>query len=398
MSRDVFDIGRSDWEIVLAEDEIHEVWPLISRCLAERSEEVVWFIARPDGTRTWLFELETIWGWRDTYGEPTSTEIAIPLPLTVVFNILQTFDDIVEATLYYNSNDDAYVVRVGDVTQFVDYPRHITRSNIVELYEYFNDTSQQELIAQVTQEHFQKFAHVHVAKPPHVDPDSAVIAPYLTVEFANNTFRATTDWRRAGGPRITTAYPAATLRDFTFSCVGALLGRFFGGEVEEGSLTFSVSEDWDQVFVTYGNSGCCIDIQYEYIMRWVFHIYRALEALDDVEVLSNPGPCMSPTIPFALHDTAMYATIIAGNTDAEDRVRFSALLADTAGDNEPTFREINALNESLVDAKIILQLDAVFAVIDVHPSDRDAMQEAIRQLGAIAARFEGMDALFASYA
>jgi len=218
------------------------------------------------------------------------------------------------------------------------------------------------------------------------------------VEFANNTFRATTDWRRAGGPRITTAYPAATLRDFTFSCVGALLGRFFGGEVEEGSLTFSVSEDWDQVFVTYGNSGCCIDIQYEYIMRWVFHIYRALEALDDVEVLSNPGPCMSPTIPFALHDTAMYATIIAGNTDAEDRVRFSALLADTAGDNEPTFREINALNESLVDAKIILQLDAVFAVIDVHPSDRDAMQEAIRQLGAIAARFEGMDALFASYA
>lgn len=107
---------------------------------------------------------------------------------------------------------------------------------------------------------------------------------------------------------------------------------------------------------------------------------------------------MGPTVWFSRKDVVMFATIITGTSDLADRVRISALIADTAGDNEATFREINALNESLVEAKVILQDNAVFALIDVHPSDSEAIQEAVRTLGQISHRFEGMDALFASYA
>jgi len=266
------------------------------------------------------------------------------------------------------------------------------------LYQFFTDTSVQEVVAYISQEEFQKFAPVHQAKPPHVDLDTVEIAPYLNVQFANNTFRATTDWRRAGGPRVTTSHPAHVVEEFTFSCVGGVVGRIFGGEVVDGSLTVSVDEDQDHVFITYGSTGCCIDIQKEYVMRWVFNVYRALDSLDGVEVYSKPGPNMSPTIPFTFHDVAIYATLIEGEDDQADRVRLSALVAETAGDNEATFREINALNESLTNVKVILRDDEVYAVLDIHPSKQDQIHIGIRLLGETIARFEGIDALFASYA
>lgn len=398
MSGDVFDLGRSDWEISLAEEEILEIWPLVTRCLGDRSQEVVWLIARTDGSRTWLFDIETVWAWRNTIGVPTSTEVVIPLPIVSLFNILHVLEDCVEANLYYNSNDDAFVVRVGSTTHLVDYPRGVDERNVTALYQFFTDTSVQEVVAYISQEEFQKFAPVHQAKPPHVDLDTVEIAPYLNVQFANNTFRATTDWRRAGGPRVTTSHPAHVVEEFTFSCVGGIVGRIFGGEVEDGSLTVSVDEDQDHVFITYGSTGCCIDIQKEYVMRWVFNVYRALDSLDGVEVYSKPGPNMSPTIPFTFHDVAIYATLIEGEDDQADRVRLSALVAETAGDNEATFREINALNESLTNVKVILRDDEVYAVLDIHPSKQDQIHIGIRLLGETIARFEGIDALFASYA
>ncbi len=398
MSGDVFDIGRSDWEIVFSEDEISEVWPLVARCLSERSREVVWLVARSNGTRTWLFDMETVWAWRNTIGEPVSTQIVLPIPLMVFFSILNGLDDSDEARLYYNSNDDAFVVRISNGTQFVDYPRNVDTRDVVSLYEFFTDTSQQQRIATMAHEDFQKFAPLHQTKPSHVDIDSLQIAPYLTVQFADGAFRATTDWRRAGGPRVTTSHPAQVVEELTFSCVGGLLGRIFGGEVEEGNLTVSVDDDYDHVFVTYGSTGCCIDVQHEYVMRWIFSIYQALDSLDGTDIDSTPGPNMGPTVRFGFLDIPMYATLIEGSSDAEDRVRISALVADLAGDNEPTFREINALNESLANIKVVFRDDEVYAIIDLHPANHELIHDAVRRLGETITRFEGIDTLFATYA
>jgi hypothetical protein len=40
----------------------------------------------------------------------------------------------------------------------------------------------------------------------------------------------------------------------------------------------------------------------------------------------------------------------------------------------------------------------VYAVLDIHPSKQDQIHIGIRLLGETIARFEGIDALFASYA
>jgi hypothetical protein len=69
-----------------------------------------------------------------------------------------------------------------------------------------------------------------------------------------------------------------------------------------------------------------------------------------------------------------------------------------AGDNEPTFREINALNESLANIKVVFRDDEVYAIIDVHPANHELIHDAVRRLGETITRFEGIDTLFATYA
>jgi hypothetical protein len=398
MTTDAYTFGRSSWEMTISETEVDQLASIFSRFTFDPDHDVVWLRVKPNGDRWWSFEIDSHIVWLTSTGTPPPRELIVPLSGIFLYSIARGLLDLDECTLSYNAIDNTLVARIGNLTILSDYSRtsEVPVALLNDELEDFDLST--DFCALINYDDFYRFIGMQSVMPNSANLAEAAIAPYLTINIASGLFRGTTDWRRFGGSCITTAIPVRATDDITFACIGGMWGRLFSTVEDQDDVEIRInSYNMDYVYISCGNIHCRFEVQHEHVKRWILIIYAALiecGATPHLEIRPNMGESFG----FEYQETEMTATIITRDADDHDRVRLSLRLAGVAGDNEQTFREVNAMNESLVDVKLLLQNNAVFAVIDVHPTDTEKIGHALDVLAEIQERFVGIEALFASYA
>ena len=393
---DVFDIARSEWEINISEEELKNMWQVISGPDVTVYDDVVWLTAEPSGLRTWTFCSSECSGWFTSIGLGTTEVCYIPFTRLFLVNIMELIVIEKQCTVYYNANEDAIVVRLGDRVVFGDYPRK-ARAYSKELFLESKQLHNKSGVRVEFDAHtFRSFIHPMCYAPFGIDFSDAMISPNTLWSVTPDQVRATRDWTRFGSTCITTVVdvPATGCTQFSLNII--LAWKHWGDLKTTDDVTIIYDESKpDFVHFSCGTLGLKIPMVYDEIERWHHPLITQIFA-EDYELCSAATGHLSNDIVFTSNDIELTAHIVTRDSDENDRIRLSMLLSGFAGDNEATLREINHLNNTVVDARLVLQDEKIFAIIDFPAHKMRELSTAVDRLLQIKQQHRGLDALFAS--
>jgi len=395
---DVFDIGRSEWEVLITEDELDTLWQVVSGRDVSVQDEVVWLTAEPSGQRTWMFGSSDCTGWLHTTGVGTSEVCVVPFTRLYIVNIRDLITADKDCTVYYNSNEDAIVARIGDRVVFGDYPRQSKPYNKALLIEGQRLLDKSGVRTEFDSQTFREFIRPMCYAPFGIDFDKASITPNAAWSVTPHQVRVTLDWTRFGSTCITTAVAVSSTGTVQFSADAVPVGRHWGNLPLTDNVVMIYDEvKQDYVYFSCGNLGLRVPMNSHDTLRWYRRLLNRLDAEEYKHSAVRSGH-LPNEVSFVSSDIEMTAHIITRDSDENDRIRISMLLSDVAGDNEATLREINHLNNTLVDVRLVLQDSQIFAVIDFPASEMERLAVAATRLCQVSEQNKGLDVLFASIA
>ncbi len=359
-----FETNKSSWKIRVTLGELVEVSKMLS-CMFRSSPTTssVWLTKVPNGPRLWIIRENNLTAWVVADGETSDPLFALPVPDSFFDHLIEVAAGNGGADLYCNEFEGSIVAQGGSSFVSTDHPRnaHFTHSDLPYLGG-IQGHNEHFAIAELQVSDLGLFGEVVLDIPKNADANR--LFPHVNMTIGDNRLSWTMDWRRFNGARTTGSVQARTHGDsyLTFYPYGvARLLRFRDGT--DTVRVFVDAENSDHVYFASDKWGIRVLAEREELSRWGSVLREQLQETS-ADILTGETDREPDFLEFSLDGRSGFASIHVHEDGLSDYVRLTHIATKGTPDSAEVFREINALNETLHGARVVLREGEVRVIIE----------------------------------
>lgn len=350
-----FETNKSTWSIRASLGELVEVASALM--MVNRSgvtESNVWLTRVPKGPRLWIIRERMITAWLVADSEASDPEFALPIPDGFIDHLIELASATGGVDIYCNEVEGTIVGRNGDRFVSTDHPRDakFTERDMP----YFGNVHGHHAhpaMAEVTVGELSLFSDIVLDFPRLSDVDQNRLFPFVNMVIGDNQLAWTMDWRRFGGARTTGSIRATTHGTSYVTFYPYVLARFLKSRDDDNTARIFVDvENSDYVYVVGDKWGIRVVGDREELARWGAGLRSRLEE-SGAEVEAAKGERIPDFIDFIVEGHECYASIHVHDDGLSDFVRLTHIVVDNLPDTPEVLHEINALNATLVGARVL---------------------------------------------
>lgn len=366
-----FETNKSSWKIRVTLGELVEVSKMLT-CMARSSEvSSVWVTKVPNGPRLWIARENNITAWVVADGESTDPAFALPVPDSFFDHMLEVGSGNGGVDLYCNEVEGTIVAQGGGSFVSTDHPRdaQFTQSDLPYLGGVVSGDDHFAL-AELNITDLELFSEVVLDIPRNADPSR--LFPHVNMTIGGNRLSWTMDWRRFKGSRTTGSVLARTHGEahLTFYPYGAARLLRLRHNMDTVRV-FVDSENSDYVYFVSDLWGVRVLAEREELSRWGEILRSQLQETDAI-VHTEETEREPDHLEFTLDGRSGFASIHVHENGSGDYVRLTHIATTGTPDSAEVLREINALNEALHGARVVLRGGEVRVIVEFPaPALRD---------------------------
>ena len=350
-----FERNRSSWNIRVAIHEVIRVNMMLDAIARETTTDaVVWLVKLSPMRRSWIVRDRSVTAWITADANYDEPHFALPIPDSFFRHVLDIARDENGLDLYCNEVDGTIVARCGERFIAVDEPVGPTFE--VRDLPYREDESRHHTspaVAKVSVSDLQTFSSLVHSIPRGVDVDE-VAPPFVSIAIGDGKFAFTADWRRHGLGRITGAVPADTTGAITTQFYPYTVARLLRCQDPSDEATLYVDGvDAEHLYFVGEGWGIRVLQDDEVTGHWYVTVAQHLSS-HGCTVQSHSTESLPRVMKFSYQGIDCVGRFFV----REGRIDFfqvTAALQSRVETSLETFTRINAINEELVGAQVVLR-------------------------------------------
>lgn len=360
-----FNHNRSTWNIRVAIHEILRINVMLDALARDSSSDaVVWLVKLSPMRRSWIIRNRSVTAWITADANYDEPHFALPIPDSFfrhLFDIAQE-DDAVD--LYCNEVDGTIVATSGGRFLAVDEPKGLTFS--VRDLPYRDGEPRlhtRPAVAKVQVSDLHTFSNL-VHNVPRGATAEDVVPPFVSIAIGDGMFAFTSDWRRHGLGRITGAVPAETSGSITTQFYPYAVARLLRAQdpVEEATL-FIDGVDAEHLYFVGDDWGIRVLQDDEVTGRWYLKVAQNLSSYG-----CTIDPHSTETLPrimkFSLNGVECIGRFSVRDGQ-HDFFHVTSTLHSRVETTLETFDRVNAINQDLVGAQVVLRNDKLMVMAEL---------------------------------
>lgn len=390
MSR-LFENHRTDWGIRVTKDEVVRVGFAVSAMSRRASDKpVVWLTKSSPTRRLWILRDRATLAWISADASPTDPRFALALPDHFIEEMMHLTADNDSVELFCDESEDVIVCKADGRFIAIDHPRDLEFTPFD--LPYIGNTHGEpghHAVAVASGMDLLAFANTCTNVPTRAEIN---FYPFVKVAIGEGTFRWTMDWRRHGLWRVSRSFPASTEGEATFTFYPWSACHVMSTQDPHGDVkVFVDGPDADFVYFVGDDWGVRIINDAEHLGHWDTQVRFALDKAG-CTVDAPAGDRIPAVIDFVTPQghTAI-ASIHAHDDGCTETLRLMRVVASGVTGTEPVLREINALNDSLLGARLVLRDGEVRVTVDLSPEALDNFESRLADFTRAVEICEGLD-------
>lgn len=383
--------ASTGWTLRLTTLELTRIFDM-SRAInpGDDSEEHVTVGLVGPATRRWVIEGPFTFGWIETAGGQTDPVEAVAIPRFVLRSALAMAEEMGEVFLYQQETLGTFALYSGDEWLFADGFSSAPFEPSVDTE--FDPGSGTWVSATLPVISARRMTTSYENNIHMIEPDGRLL-PYMTLAVGqpSGRLRWTAAWDRWDMPTVSGETTADTKGQGMIALWPVGMLRMIGHIPQRGDVTISWDDSTEPyVWVTGEDWGIRCLVGEEMSHRYIGPLNSALSdaqfELDDYE-----GPLPNPLV---YSRGTMTLTVNTINQGDGDYFRFATCVASDVPQGRAVQRELNALNDKFMGAKVLLSGGNVFLAVDIPATpDESLIAAALETVDAYRKRCEGFDAI-----
>lgn len=360
-----FESNKSTWSIRATLGELVEVASalmMVSR--SGISESNVWLTKVPNGPRLWIIRERMITAWLVADAEANDPEFALPIPDNFIDHLIEVASG-GGVDIYYNEVEDTIIGRNGDRYVSIDHPRDVQFTERDLPYRgLLHGFHSQPAMAEVAVGELSLFSDIVLDFPRLSEADQSRLYPFVNMTIGHDQLAWTMDWRRFNGVRTTGSIRATTRGTSHVTFYPYVVARFLKSRDDHDTARIFVDvENSEYVYITGEKWGIRVVGDREELARWGGMLRSQLE-----ESGADVEPTKSERIPdyvdFKVDGHSCYGSIHVHENGVSEFVRLTHIVVDNLADTPEVLQEINALNATLVGARVLWRDGEIRVIVE----------------------------------
>lgn len=398
----LFEEGRSHWSLRIGPHEIDRVRQLMVGNVVESPINYTWVVSTDDpATRRWVRTTATDFAWVHTEGNLNDPDEPVAIPDGFLMDTGFMADAMGGAEIFFNEESAMFVATSGgeymsidDITP--DIPREWAASDV---FEELAEGNEGRAIAELSGMSLLRIASQYgTERWMRGEPGPNETDVFTTLLLEDSSLRWTHhSATRSNVPMVSGSVPAditgrakvsfnpTRLWNMVRNCPVAETVRIVV-DGKNPEYVYLVAEDW----------GIRVTVVPEVTLRWAETIVGVAQRAD-FAVLSVPDHQQNH---FEIENEKRKVTVqVFEGFSGLDCVRFSTVVATDVAPSLKLYEEINAMNETLREARLILQDNTILLVNDVDaPMQGDELPKALATFQWCADRCAGFGEILPLFA
>jgi hypothetical protein len=360
-----FESNKSTWSIRATLGELVEVAStlMMVRRLGV-GESNVWLTKVPGGPRLWIIRERMITAWLVADSEANDPEFALPIPDNF-------FDHLIEVAsgggvdIYYNEVEGTIIGRNGDRIVSIDHPGDVQFTERDMPYRGLaHGQHAQPATAEVSVGELSLFSDIVLDFPRLSEADQSRLFPFVNMVIGDSQLAWTMDWRGFGGARTTGSIGARTNGTSHVTFYPYVVARFLKSRDDHDTARiFADVENSEYVYITGDKWGIRVVGDREELARWGGSLRSQLEE-SGADVESTKSERIPDYIDFKVDGHSCYGSIHVHENGLSEFVRLTHIVVDNVPDTPEVMQEINALNATLVGARVLWRDGEIRVIVE----------------------------------
>lgn len=364
-----FETNKSSWSIRATIGELIDVFSMvISTNRSGTNEGCVWLTKVPNGPRLWIIRERVVASWVLADGESTDPTFALPIPDRFIQHLIDVATGDGGVDIFCNEVEGTIIGRGADRFISTDHPKDSEFTELDMPYlGHIHGHHEQPAVAEVSVGDLHLFSDIALDMPRTVDTDVVRMYPFVSMAIGSGQLAWTMDWRRHNAGRTTGSIPARTHGSADVTFYPYNVARFLKSrDNDDDARIFVDVENSDYLYIVGDKWGVRVVCDREELARWGNGLRTRL-SLADVELEKHVGERIPDRLMFTLDGQECFASIHLNEDGMSEHLRFTHISTSNTPDSAAVLKEINALNEVLYGARVVLR-DGEIRIIAEFPA------------------------------
>lgn len=399
----LFENHRSSWDIVVTAPELRRVFQAFGALLGRDFEGTVWVQKMGPATRRWFAEGFKARAFVDTAGTDSDPIVPVAVPLMFIATVGELADAYGTATVFLNEEEEVLTAKAGGEYVFVDEIVDVLSPAPFDPMEYTVKSSDRrfekvsvrsDVVDRMVSGYRNMFHSIEeMGGPP----------AFISISTTRDMIRWTTDWSRWDRPRVSGYSTASTwINHFDVKFYPVTLFNFLNGLFYEEEIVLGCDESLNPDMFSVAGLDWAVwsPVQDEGLERWGGRMRAAFQNFGFQEANYDPDDDDADVDLFFLdesatrfdnEDVSIVAQVIEG-VAGPDCIRLRNQVLHNCLVTEQLLREVMTVNNTLVNARIMVDESSLDLVVDIdNPTDVAGIAAGVHSMLVAIGQCAGLD-------